>query len=421
MCKERRSGRTAWAARGTVALSVAVGLAGCGDGVGAAASVVRDSAGIRIVESTAPAWQAGTPEAWRIEPEPVVDIGVLEGDEAYQLFRVTGARRLSDGRIVVANSGTQELRFYDGDGTFIQAAGRQGSGPGEFERVELLAVLPGDTVAAFDGSLGRISYFGPDGAFLESVALAGGEASIVYRPLGLFPDRSILVMQTLVFRPGELPEGVNRRDSRYTRLDPDGTTPDSLGVFPGPTMFGAAVGRGGFFLTAVPFTPSPTAAVGPSSFFFGNGDGYVITEYGRDGAPVRVIRRPVDARPVTAGDVEAVKARRLETAPDENWRRRFEQMYSEVSFPETMPAYAGFVLADDGGLWVQAYEPPTGSGDSWTVFDPEGRMLGAVAVPGGFQLLQVGSDFLLGQWQDELEVEHVRMYRLGKPQGTEGA
>ncbi len=28
---------------------------------------------------------------------------------------------------------------------------------------------------------------------------------------------------------------------------------------------------------------------------------------------------------------------------------------------------------------------------------------------------QVGSDFVLGVWRDELDVEHVRLYELAKP------
>ena len=42
-----------------------------------ASSSVRDSAGIQIVESTAPAWEKG--EAWRVDPAPILTIGVLGG------------------------------------------------------------------------------------------------------------------------------------------------------------------------------------------------------------------------------------------------------------------------------------------------------------------------------------------------------
>ncbi len=41
-------------------------------------------------------------------------------------------------------------------------------------------------------------------------------------------------------------------------------------------------------------------------------------------------------------------------------------------------------------------------------------MLGVVETPPRFQISQIGSDFMLGRWRDELGVEHVRMYELLK-------
>ncbi len=72
--------------------------------------VVRDSAGVRIVENTTPLWQPG--QEWRLSPEPVVDIGSVSAGEEYELFQVWSPVRLSNGSIVVVNGSSQELRFY---------------------------------------------------------------------------------------------------------------------------------------------------------------------------------------------------------------------------------------------------------------------------------------------------------------------
>lgn len=90
-------------------------FAACGAGDrDAPGPVVRDSAGITIVENTAPLWHENA--AWSIDAEPEVEIGVLDGDPAYQLYHARDAARLSDGRIVVANYGTGELRYFDAHG-----------------------------------------------------------------------------------------------------------------------------------------------------------------------------------------------------------------------------------------------------------------------------------------------------------------
>ena len=78
-------------------------------------------------------WPTG--EGWRVAAEPTVDIGVLDGAPEYQLFRVRAALTLSDGRIVVSNSGTQQLRLYDPQGRYLVTAGGPGEGPGEFARL----------------------------------------------------------------------------------------------------------------------------------------------------------------------------------------------------------------------------------------------------------------------------------------------
>lgn len=75
-------------------------MAACGGSPGAPEVTVRDSAGIEIVEVTGLPSQ---PVGWRISCEPRVVIGGDATDEKSELYRVSGAARRSDGRIVVAN------------------------------------------------------------------------------------------------------------------------------------------------------------------------------------------------------------------------------------------------------------------------------------------------------------------------------
>jgi len=105
---------------------------------------------------------------WRLSPEPVVDIGGGDREEE-QLFRVVGALRLSDDRIVVVNGGTNEIRFYGPGGAFLSASGGEGEGPGEFRRLSALRRLRGDSLFAQDGRLYRSSVFDGQGRFIRTV------------------------------------------------------------------------------------------------------------------------------------------------------------------------------------------------------------------------------------------------------------
>ena len=80
-------------------------------------AVIWDSAGVRIVESPRP--PADSRLGWQVGAEPSVSIGALEGEEPYLLDRVRGALTLSDGRIVVENSGANELRVFDASGRYL--------------------------------------------------------------------------------------------------------------------------------------------------------------------------------------------------------------------------------------------------------------------------------------------------------------
>jgi hypothetical protein len=85
-----------------------------------------------------------------------------------------------------------------------------------------------------------------------------------------------------------------------------------------------------------------------------------------------------------------------------------------MPWPDVMPAYGEFMTDAEGNLWVFEYLRPGDEEPRWTVVDPHGTMLGIVETPPRFRISQIGSDFMLGHWRDELGVEHVRMYELLK-------
>src|SRR5687768_3124828 len=72
------------------------------------AIVTHDSAGIHIVESSAPLLPDSS---WQLSSAPVLQIGTAEGDTMYALHRIYGAVRLSDGRIVIAHQPAPMVRW----------------------------------------------------------------------------------------------------------------------------------------------------------------------------------------------------------------------------------------------------------------------------------------------------------------------
>jgi hypothetical protein len=86
-----------------------------------------------------------------------------------------------------------------------------------------------------------------------------------------------------------------------------------------------------------------------------------------------------------------------------------------MPYPKHMPAYDKLIVDAEGNLWIEDYHRPTDKETRWAVFDSTGQMLGAVTMPERFVPLEIGADYVLGRWQDELEVQYVREFGLEKP------
>jgi len=345
-----------------------------------------------------------------VAAEPTVEIGLLEGDEAYQLSQVQSARRLSDGRIVIANGGTQNLRFFDATGAHQASVGREGEGPGEFKRLGPLSVLPGDSLAAYDWNLRRVSYFGPDGTFVRSVTLdfpAGFPT-----PIGQFADGAWLCTRGFVFAPsGDMSEIV-RDTVPMLVFEPSGALRDSIGLFPAPEYY-VRSSRNNAFATSLPFGRTTEVVVSGDRFYAGHTERYEIVRYSSAGVPDLILRLDRPPAPIAPDDLARYKAEQMEDA-DASFRQQTARNLEEMPYPATYPAFADVVTDAEGNLWVLDYPRPGNDERRWTVFSAEGHAVGTVVTPPALRVLEIGSDYLLGVRQDDLDVEYVRLYRLDR-------
>ena len=200
------------------------------------ATVTRDSAGIHIVENARP--PEGSRLPWRIGPEPAASIGVLEGEEPYMLHNAMDATKLSDGRIVVANNGTHELRVFDAVGTHVATWGRRGQGPGEFLELWQVERWPGDSIAAWYAPRLGMSVFDADGNYGRTFWLEEVGARFIFGPPAT--GGSVLAIHN--------PEGA---DTLVVQLrDAEGRVRSSFGTHPGNEPFRKTVdGRPALFWT----------------------------------------------------------------------------------------------------------------------------------------------------------------------------
>jgi hypothetical protein len=388
-------------------LAIAVLLTGCGAGeVSSSGPVVRDSAGVVIVENAAPL--RGGAGAVVVGEGPLLEIGVVEGEEAYQFNGIRGALRLADGRLVVANGGTAELRFYDARGRHLRSVGGKGGGPGEFQFMGAPLRLPGDSLLVGERVAPRLSLFTPEGGFVTTYPSR--------EPLGVLSDGTLVGRRTLR-APGEsVQSGLLREREALVRSTRAGEELDTLGVVPGSERHVHIEQSGGAITSievSVPsFAKSQQIAVGPDRVYAGSAESYEVEVYHPGLGLERLIRVSVPPGAVTPAMVEALRREQLGESPNEEHRRSVERRFAQFEAPEFLPSYNGFRLDAAGVLWVEEYLAPGEDEPRWQLFDGEGRWLTTVAMPARFRVLEIGEDYLLGVWRDEFDVEYLRLYGL---------
>lgn len=395
---------------GALLLTGLVGVCGRESGDGAAAGVrepiVRDSAGVRIVENgKAPA------DGWRVAAEPLFTVG---WDPDGPMFTwLQSGRILSDGGAVVGEFGEGVIYRLGTDGSVMGTWGQKGKGPGEYQALDAIVVL-GDSILVSDGRLRRVTLLSLEGEVRRTRRLPGAF---------LHQASSILTDSRLLLVPGDGYGAVSETRPEWVfetqpilAADPEAGTADTLaelphlrrwygtrGASPGPVH---VKGRAGGFI---------------DGFAWARSDEREIRWYDDSGRLVQVARW--DEEPV------------LLTM---EWRRRmariFEEVYrsrgAEESFVAAqleelkegldrhdgpLPYWDRFHVDRLGNVWVSQYTLPGQRPGGWRVFARDGTFIGWVDLPEVIAILDITDDRVLAVRQDELDVPAVVMIELIKP------
>jgi hypothetical protein len=396
---------------------LALSTVACNEAGGArSGTTVRDSAGVAIVENDL----AQQTAICSISPEPVVSIGQVDGPPEYELYRVFGATKLSDGRIALVNQGTQQLRYFDAQGRFLSASGREGQGPGEFSDAFYLWPMPGDTIWVGDYRPWQFLVFDPQGNWVRTVRptpLYGNSPAVMSV---LADGRSVLATQnayarSTIFQPRELTVVVHR---------PDGTLQDTVGTFP-HGRWGVMSDEPGS-LGLYPLFESFLRLEGSGSrAVLGHSSKAEIQvlEVGDDVRLDRLVRWTAGDRSITQEEIDAERRRLAEGSEDmepDMRRRLIEPLVSpERPIADELPTFAAIMIGRDGRIWLQEFARPTAPEPlDWLSFDAEGKFVCRAEIPAFSEILEFGADYLLVEHRDELGIEKVQEYRLTGPSSS---
>lgn len=375
--------------------------------LGQPTSAYSQNADVPVVRNQ-PAAEA--PVSWTVDAEPVLEIGGSQTDPDQQLFRVVRAARLDDGRIVIANSGSYTLRFYDSDGSHLADVGGEGEGPGDFRSFSSVQVTPHDSIYVYDEDLRRVTVFNSSGDLSRTATIHGNG-----RPpseLRRFRDGRWYSVDGEEITSG--PAGTIQRDTAHFSLFRANLQMKSrLLALPGIMTANASYqGRSGY--RAAAFTPRPLYDEFDNCLYLTSGDSFEIRILSSEGRVIRIVRNAGERRAVSPADVSPWIDYALEEQGITNPKKRklARKLLQTFPRPDSLPVYNDLVVDEEGYIWLQLYAPPSGASRNWVVLNPEGRLTGRVRMPAAVDVFDVGRDWILANWKDDVGREYVQLYRL---------
>lgn len=403
MCGLRR----AFAMAAVAGCVVWAGCSGSDTGHQPGEVVVRDSAGITIIDNG-----RLSPADPGEGPPLLLTIGVVEGDSPYELFQVGDVKRLSDGAIAVTNGGTRELRIYAADGTHRATAGGAGQGPGEFRYPTTLVILPGDTIQVQD-VLDR-AWFTADGDFVRREI--GQRQALAERAPGgseggqWLADGSYLAPMYQWTQDPPEPGPPFRPPMTLVKLTSDFGSPDTLGLFGGIVQQYVEVGgRFGVAPVVPPFAASTRWSTGSSdgTIIVADNAAPQVDRFHPDGT-ASIVRWTAEAEPVTSDAVEDWKDQQRDAGWTAGQLPELERGWEQMEVPRVRPYFRDAAMGSDGTVWVA--QEDTGEGTPTFMFGSDGRFKNTVRFPRGFKVLDSGPGWVLGLLRDENEVEFIHVY-----------
>jgi hypothetical protein len=375
-------------------------LSACGRDAGAASSwagTIDTLAGgrVRVTSPEQGAWREG--EGWKLVEEMRIGTADEEGPTMFGSLADLEVDAL--GRIWVADGMANEIRIFGPDGRHVRTVGRKGGGPGEFEQIAGLDRDPAGRIWVYDPRNARFSVLDTAGTLVTSHRRDQGFMMVPWR--GGFDASGRLYDPSAVREGEEFTPVMMRYDSAMSPVD-------TLKLPRYESAQFELRGEGTRMAASVPFTPGLFWRLSRAGgLWMGITDKYEVHHVTLAGDTTRTISRPFTPTPVTQAEKDEELGRM-------EWFTRQGGKVDAGRIPAVKPAYGGLFEDEDGYLWITPYLPKDAP-RTYDLFDPEGRYLGRVDVPGedaSLRLSVIRGPSVYGIARDADDVEYVVRYRI---------
>ena len=307
---------------------------------------------------------------------------------------------------IYAGDGLAEIVVMSETGSLVRRFGGMGFGPGEFEAVSAVHVLPSDSLYIYDGVALRATVYLPhSNRVAYTVRFPQTDFSF---PVDIEPNREGFLLGHFRRINGDVPIAGQRRDDVVRILNRDGSIRlDSAVVVPEPEIVEvrSATNQGFFFPR---FARQSLVRWGQDGRIYSLWtDSTRISIHDAEGrslgsftAQLPFPRLPIAAATIDSLSEQSAGAGLTRRSLEEAFRRRWQ----------TWPLVQDMLVDDQSRIWLQPFTQAPQA--SWLAFDTKGRQLATLRLPRGVRPRLIRGDRMYAVSTDSLDVETLVVYRL---------
>lgn len=244
-----------------------------------------------------------------------------------------------------------QIKVFGQDGHLVWTIGQKGSGPGEFQNIGEIALVPDGRLLVLDWEAHRISLFGTDGSFISSHKFLNWSYDIYLttntsyaRDENIFGPETQLFVKSCDFSGKELFSYGKFESDHWQEINEAGRR----------------------FSVSQPFDVHSILSGDQKNKWLYHclNDRYLIEVYDQNGKLFRKIDRPYKLVPVTSAD----KKRYLEGFSNTS-ESDLALIEKNVEIPSVKTVTERMVVDDLGNLWVETNEEREEKGQIFTAYD----------------------------------------------------
>lgn len=354
----------------------------------------------------------GPPDEKESRVQTLEPVEIARSAAAVEFSQITDVGVDSRGRIY-AGDALGEVLVLDSSGALVRRLGGTGGGPGEFQAVGPIHLLPGDSLYVFDGAAQRATVYTPDSEHV-AYTIRFPQPNFSF-PMAVEPIGNGHLIAHFRRMHGDLPGADAPRSDVIHLLNRDGSTlRDSILAVPEPEVFEfRSEQANGFFLP--PFARQSLVRWDESGRIYSLWtDSARVRIHDAEGRERGGFTAQVGSSQLALSDAALdsvsqraaggnIPFRALSDAFRERW--------------QTWPLVEDMLVDDQSRVWLR---PVTRSPlADWLAFDARGRQVAAFQLPATVRARLIRGDRLYAVSRDSLDVETLVVYRLAPSSTSE--